>query len=112
MSMLKLSKQNLQKIKRIREQGIQVRIIEGEPSPGWGGWIGIIFDDNGLNGAIGAYSRGYPYSNLGNLFNRIIQCYAFSSRGSKPRNTVYILRTNTKSTLWVKDILESLVQAY
>ena len=110
--MLKLNKQNLEKIKRIREQGIQVRIIDGEPNPGYSGWIGIVFDSTGVSGVIGAWTRGYPYSNLGNLFNSVLQCYAYSSRGSEPWGTVYVFRSNTKSILWVKDILDSLVQAY
>lgn len=111
--MLKLSKQNLEKIKEIRKQGMQVRIIEGDPNPGWGGWIGLVFDDRGFNGALGAYNRGYPYSNLGNLFNKVLQCYSYGSQGSSCfRGTIFVLRSNTKSTLWVKDILESLVQAY
>jgi hypothetical protein len=110
---MKLNKSQLKKIELIKKQGVGVKIIDGEPTgKRWSGWLGLVFDEEGFSGTVSGYNRGYAYSNLGNLFNKTLQCYAYSSRGRSKEATLYVIRTNCKSTLWIRDVFESLIQAY
>ena len=109
--MIKLNKSQQTKIDELKKFNIYVRIIDGKPNEkGYGGWIGLVFCNEGICGIL-SDSFGCSYSTLGSALNKVALRFKWNF-DQKNRLDVLIMRSYSKEVLWVKDVFESLIQPF